>query len=101
MAGVPRVIQFFFSQDGDGVTKISILYPNAKGTRFDFAYYLEKHMPLAIRLMGEAPGYQGVSVERGVAGGAPGSDPEYAAMCHFLFDSAQDFAAAFAVHGRN
>ncbi|MBI1881062.1 MAG: EthD family reductase [Chloroflexi bacterium] len=28
----------------------------------------------------------------------PGSDPTYVALCHFLFDSVEDFLAAFNPH---
>jgi uncharacterized protein (TIGR02118 family) len=31
-------------------------------------------------------------------GGAPGSEPAYVAMCHYLFDSFEDFGAAFNPH---
>ena len=80
------------------MVRISILYPNGNGTRFDFAYYTQKHMPRSIELLGAHPGFRGVSVERGVAGGAPGSPPAYCAMCHFLFESADAFMAAFMPH---
>jgi uncharacterized protein (TIGR02118 family) len=76
--------------------KISILYPNKKNVRFDMDYYLEKHMPLAIRLLGANTGFKGVSVERGLGGTVPGADAAYVAMCHFLFDSVENFMAAFA-----
>jgi len=77
------------------MTRISILYPNKKGSRFDFGYYVETHMPMSIRLLSAHPGFRSVSVERGVGGAAPGSEPAYVAMCHFLFASIEDFMAAF------
>ena len=77
------------------MTKISILYPNKPGARFDFDHYVKTHMPLSIKLLSAHPGFRGVSVERGVGGGAPGSDAAYIAMCHFSFTSAEDFMAAF------
>jgi len=80
------------------MTKISILYPNSKNVRFDMGYYVEKHMPLAIQLLSAHAGYKGVSVERGLGGAVPGTDAAYVAMCHFLFDSAENFAAAFMPH---
>src|SRR5262245_54936771 len=80
------------------MVKISILYPNTKGSRFDLRYYLDKHMPLSIELLSKHPGWRGVSVEHGVSGGAPGSEPMYVAMCHFTFDSSESFAAAFTPH---
>lgn len=76
--------------------KISILYPN--GGRFDMDYYLNIHMPRSIELLSKGKGYRGVSVERGLGGAAPGSAPAFVAMCHYLFDSADDFMAAFMPH---
>jgi uncharacterized protein (TIGR02118 family) len=76
--------------------KISILYPNTG--RFDMDYYLDKLMPRSIELLSKGKGYQGVSVERGLGGASPGSAPAYAAICHYLFDTADDFMAAFLPH---
>jgi uncharacterized protein (TIGR02118 family) len=75
--------------------RVSILYPNNQGTRFDVPYYVETHMPLSIRLLSAHSGFKGVSVERGLGGMTPGSPPTFIAMCHFLFDSIEDFLAAF------
>jgi uncharacterized protein (TIGR02118 family) len=80
------------------MTRISVLYPNRPGAKFDFVYYLEKHMPLSIELLGKHPGYKGVVVERGVGGAEPGTGAAYVAMCHFAFESAEDFVAAFMPH---
>ncbi|MEQ1543442.1 EthD family reductase [Methyloglobulus sp.] len=70
--------------------KISILYPNTKGSRFDLPYYVDTHMPMSIKLLSTHPGFKGVSVERGLSGGIPGTNAAYIAMCHFLFDSVED-----------
>jgi uncharacterized protein (TIGR02118 family) len=78
--------------------KISIFYPNVQGARFDMDYYLHKHMPLSIEKLSGGQGFRGVSVERGIGGERPGSAPTYLAMCHYLFDSAEDFLAAFQQH---
>lgn len=74
--------------------RVSILYPN-RG-RFDMDYYLEKHMPMSIARLGGEAGYRGVSVERGLSGTGP--EPPFVAVCHFLFDSIEDFMAAFQPH---
>jgi uncharacterized protein (TIGR02118 family) len=76
--------------------KISILYPNSG--RFDMDYYLGKHMPRSIELLSKGKGYKGVSVERGLGGASPCSAPTYVAMCHYLFDTVDDFMAAFLPH---
>ena len=73
--------------------RVSILYPNAEGSRFDFDYYLNTHMPTSARLL--APNLKGMTVERGLAGTVPGSKPPYAAMCHLLFDSIDAFLEVF------
>ena len=80
------------------MTKISVLYPNRKGARFDLLYYLDTHMPRSVELLGRHPGFKGVSVDRGATGAEPGTDAPYIIMCHFLFDSPEDFLAAFLPH---
>jgi uncharacterized protein (TIGR02118 family) len=80
------------------MVRISILYPNTAGSRFDFAHYTERHMPRSIALLSAHPGFRGVSVERGVGGAEPGAAPAYIALCHFLFGSVEDFMAAFMPH---
>lgn len=77
---------------------VSILYPNGAGNTFDFDYYLTKHMPRSIALLGAHPGYRGVTVERGVGGTEPGAPPRYMAACTFTFDSIDSFLAAFMPH---
>lgn len=80
------------------MVKISILYPDSPATHFDFGYYLATHMPRAIELLSQYPGYRGVSVERGIGGAAPGTSAAFVAMCHFSFDSVDAFMAAFLQH---
>jgi uncharacterized protein (TIGR02118 family) len=76
--------------------KVSILYPNKPGSRFDLDYYLNQHMPMTIAKLGAA--LKGVSIDHGVAGELPDSPPLYVAMCHLLFDSVEAFYAAFTPH---
>jgi len=76
--------------------RVSVFYPRKEGARFDWAYYLDKHMPMVNRKFGSAA--KGVSVEQGVSGGPPGSQPPFVAMANFTFDSVEAFQAAFAPH---
>lgn len=80
--------------------KASIIYPAGADKRFDFDYYRNTHMPMAIARLSSHPGYQGVSVERGQSGGAPDSQPPFVAMCHFSFASIADFIDAFKPHAQ-
>ena len=76
--------------------KVSVLYPNTDGGTFDFAYYLNEHMPMVQRLVGDA--CKRGEVEEGLAGGAPGQPPTYRAAAHMYFDSVESFQSAFAPH---
>lgn len=76
--------------------KISIFYPNTG--KFDMDYYLNIHMTRSIKLLSEGKGYRGVSVEKGLCGPTADSAATYIAMCHFLFDTLEDFMAVFTQH---
>src|SRR5262245_17290185 len=64
------------------VIKVSVFYPNTAGSKFDMAYYLNKHMPMVRQKLGAA--VKGVAVEQGLGGGQPGTPPGYLAMGHLL-----------------
>jgi uncharacterized protein (TIGR02118 family) len=76
------------------VIKVSVLYPNTAGCKFDMRYYLDKHMPMVQQKLGAA--CKRMAVEEGIAGGAPGASATYVAMGHLYFDSTDAFQAAFA-----
>jgi len=75
------------------VIKVSVLYPNQPGSRFDMDYYCTTHVPMAQKLL--APALKGFQVEQGIAGSTPDSPAPYAAMGHLLFESLDAFLAAF------
>jgi uncharacterized protein (TIGR02118 family) len=75
--------------------KVSILYPNAADSRFDFDYYLAKHMPRSIELLSTHSGFRGVTVERGIGGTEPDSPARYVAACFYTFDTIDSFISAF------
>jgi uncharacterized protein (TIGR02118 family) len=76
--------------------KVSVMYANKPGARFDHAYYRDKHMPLVKARMGEACNFY--TVDKGLAGGAPGEPVTYVAMCHIYCDSVEAFQAGFGPH---
>lgn len=77
---------------------ISMLYPNRTDSSFNRDYYLNIHMPQSIERLSAHPGYQGVIVAHGVGGATPGAEPAYVAVCHYFFDSLDDFLKAFEPH---
>ena len=52
--------------------KVSVMYPNKSGARFDHNYYRDKHMPLLKARMGAYCKYY--TVDRTVAAGSAGSN---------------------------
>ena len=80
------------------MVKVSVLYPNHKGTKFDMAYYIDHHMKMVQRLLGSA--LKGISVEQGISGMGPGSPAPYIATGHLLFDSLEAFQTSFAPHAQ-
>ena len=76
--------------------RVTILYPNSGGAKFDMAYYTGKHMPLLKERCGSA--CKSIAADLGVAGGAPGTKPTYIAIGYATFESAASFEKAFAPH---
>ena len=73
--------------------KVSVLYPNREGGKFDMDYYCSTHMDLIKEKLGEA--LQGIAVEQGLGGVAPDSPPTYIAMGHIFFTSVDAFQQSF------
>ena len=78
--------------------KVSVLYPNKPGAKFDMRYYCEKHMPMVQAKLGAA--CKSIAVEQGLAGGAPGAPAAFIAMGHLYCDSVDAFQKAFAPHAK-
>lgn len=77
---------------------ISSIYPKTEDYHFDFDYYVNKHMPMSVDRLSSAQGFRGVSVERGIDIDNPLIKSSYVAMCHYYFDTVEDFIAAFMPH---
>ena len=78
--------------------KVSVMYPNTPGARFDHAYYRDKHMPLVKAKMGASCHHY--TVDKGMAGGAPGTPATYIGMCHIYCETVEDFQTGFGPHAR-
>jgi uncharacterized protein (TIGR02118 family) len=78
------------------MVRLTILYPNSEGKKFNKEYYINTHIPLSLKLQGTAVKH--VSVEFGFSAGLPGSPPPYTAICNFLYDSLEAFQNAFMPH---
>jgi uncharacterized protein (TIGR02118 family) len=80
------------------MVKVSVMYPNREGATFNMAYYINRHIPMARKLLGAA--LKGVSVEQGISGEEPGSPAPYIAMGHLSFDSVEAFHTSFGPHAQ-
>lgn len=78
--------------------KVTVMYASAPGARFDHAYYRDKHMPLVKTRMGDRCKHY--TIDKGLAGGAPGAPAPYLAMCHLFCDSVEAFQAGFGPHAK-
>ena len=76
--------------------KVSVMYPNGSGAKFDMKYYLTSHMPMVRQKLGTV--MKGMAVDEGLGGVPPGTPAAYVAIGHLMFDSVEDFGAAFAQH---
>src|SRR5258707_5565327 len=86
------------SQGEETMIKVSVLYPNTAGSKFDMDYYLNTHTPMLRHKLGAA--LKSVAIDEGIAGGGPGTQPTYRVLCHLGFDSVDSFNAAFAPHAQ-
>lgn len=76
--------------------KVTVMYPNQPGVRFDMTYYCSKHVPMVRQLLGTA--LLSVAVEEGIAGMTPDAPATYVALGHMGFESVDAFTTALAPH---
>ena len=76
--------------------KVSILYPNKEGSKFNLDYSLNNHVPMVQEKIG-AP-LKGSNVEHGLSGAERDSRAEFVVMAHLLSDSVEAFQVAFSPH---
>jgi len=76
-----------------GMIKVSVLYPNGEGKKFDLDYYCNQHVKMVGGLLGDS--VKGASVEKGLGGAAPNSPATYAAMGNLYFESMESFQNTF------
>jgi uncharacterized protein (TIGR02118 family) len=78
------------------MVRVTFLYPNKPGSRFDADYYVNVHMPLVIKRLGQA--LRAVSAEIGISSAMPDQPPPNSAIAAFTFDSVEAFTEAVMPH---
>ena len=72
---------------------VTIVYPNKDGATFNFAYYLNQHMPMAAKLLGNK-----LEVRKGVAS-PTGDRAPYVCACTIRINSLDEFVATMTKEG--
>jgi uncharacterized protein (TIGR02118 family) len=73
--------------------RVTIVYPNKIDAKFNFDYYMKKHIPFVAGLVGK-----GIEVRRGIST-ASGSPAAFVCIATILDDSIATFQAVLAKHG--
>jgi uncharacterized protein (TIGR02118 family) len=77
----------------EAMIKVSVMYLNSPGVRFDHNYYSDKHLPLIKSRMGAVLKYY--TIDKALRGGASDAPATYVAMCHLLCDSIEAYQSSF------
>ena len=78
--------------------RVSVMYPNQEGVRFDVDYYRTTHMKL-VRSLLKPFGLIKTEVDRGLSGGGNLPAP-YVCIGHLYFDSADGYDRGVAATGK-
>ena len=79
--------------------KVSVLYANEEGKKFDMDYYTGKHMPLVHSRL-DSMGLLRTEVERGVSSADPNARAPFVAIGVLYFNTAEEVHEGFKTHGR-
>ena len=72
---------------------VTVIYPSKHGAKFDFEYYLSKHIPMVAGLLGAR-----IEVSRGI--GTPDGTPlAFLCAARICIHSVEEYAAALDKHG--
>jgi len=69
--------------------RVSVMYPNGPGRKFDMKYYVDKHMVMVHRIL-DPLGLVRTEVDRGIGTAQPGALAPFVAIGHMYFKSMED-----------
>ena len=79
------------------VHRLTVLYPSKEGETFDYDYYFGKHHKLVVSRL-KPEGMVACEFDKGVSD-VFGGKPEYLAIAHLHFNSADELGKALTKHG--
>ena len=77
--------------------KVTVMYPNEEGKKFDHGYLTTTHLNLVQSLLGPM-GLVNSEMEKGVSGTDPNAPPPFIAIVHLYFNTVEEVHAAFMEH---
>jgi uncharacterized protein (TIGR02118 family) len=76
-----------------GMIKVTILYPNGEGKKFDMDYYSTRHMPMVASLFGDS--LKLYEIDKGIAGRTADDPIPYLAIGYFYFERLSAYRNSF------
>jgi len=76
--------------------RVSVLYANNPGSKFDHDYYANSHLPMVRGKLGSAVIDSGI--DTGIGSAAPGAPAPFVSIGWLTFNSLEDFQGAFESH---
>ena len=76
-----------------GMIKVTILYPNGEGKKFDMDYYSTKHMPMVASLLGDS--MKMYEIDKGISGRTAADPIPYLAVGYLYFDRVSAYQNSF------
>ncbi len=73
--------------------KVTVLYANSDGKKFDMDYYSNTDMPLVANLLGDA--LKLIAIDKGISDGTPDGPIPYLANGYLYFDTLADYQNSF------
>lgn len=68
--------------------RVSVVYPGGPGMKFDWDYYMDKHIPAVRKLT--PMGLVRVEVDKGMGSAQPGAPAPFLCMAHLHFNNMDD-----------
>ncbi len=78
--------------------RVSVLYPNKPGSRFDHAYFAQRHIPMVRERLSRF-GLLRAEIDTGVAGEEPDAPAPFVCIGHLYIQSVPDFENGMLAHG--
>ncbi len=78
--------------------KVTVLYPNEEGKKFDQEYWSTTHKSMVQKLLSPM-GLVNLEWEKGVSGTDPNAPAPFIALAHLQFNTTDEVHEAFKAHG--